>query len=59
MSFLVNEEQCVKKAKKLKIETNFTNCSGAVLKLILRILWHWILLLNTEIYVSSIFFVDL
>ena len=33
MSFLVNEEQCVKKDENLEIETKFTNCSGAILKL--------------------------
>ena len=33
MSFLVNEEQCVKKDENWKIETKFTNCSVAILKL--------------------------
>ena len=33
MSFLVNEEQCVKKVENWKMEIKFTSCSGASFKI--------------------------
>ena len=58
MSLLVNEEQCVREDKNWKLfMRHFWSWFFNVF--ILRILWHWILLLNSEIYGSSLFFVDL
>ena len=67
MNFLVNEKQCVRKVENWKIETKFTDFWGAVFEaqisfinvFIWRNLWQWIWLWNTDIYGSSLFFVDL